>query len=69
MHGTLGNWLEMGQKQLDFKYITHLSVIAQNQICIGFLCMPYLEKVIIPQCRSHLSMFYHLHLAQYILIN
>ena len=33
------------KKQLNFKHIMHLSVIAQNQICIGLLCLSYLEKV------------------------
>ena len=52
----------------DFKYIIHLLFIAQNSICIGFLCMSYMEKVTLQQCHSHLSIFYHFHLAWYILI-
>ena len=57
--GTLpGNGLKT-----DFKYIKHLSVIALNQICIGFFCVSYLEKVTLQQYHSHLPMFYHLHLA------
>ena len=41
----------------------YLLFIAQNQICIGFLCMSHLEKVILWQYYSHLSIFDALHLA------
>ena len=63
IHGTFKHWLELSQKQSGFRYIKHLSVIAQNQICIGFLCMSCLENESHQlQYHSHLSMFYCLHL-------
>ena len=45
------------------KDIMHLLVIAQNPICIDFLCMSYQENVTLGQYYSCLSMFYGLHLA------
>ena len=50
--------------QSDFNYIMHLLVIAQ-----WFLCMSYLERITLRQYYSHLSMFYHMHLARFKYIN